>query len=474
MRRLRFKCAVGVAVASAVLLAPLAATAGPVVRIGPTTQISSCAGPNAEPVSAVDGRYVYVAWIGCASAATNIAVATSSDGGATFAAPVLISPSPSSWDPTLAVGPDHHVYLAYMVGRVDCVFTSCSSVAVTSPYVAVSTNHGASFSAGQPLYQPVAPTTSNFADRPFIAIAPDGTIAMSYDFGPGIAPYSLLCAKGQNCSFAAGQYNAVVQISHDGGATWSNQIPIDPRYPIGGEWSAALVAEPNDTFDALMWDHLTDPTTYAMSSGPITFSHSGVDGLTWSTPSVVSAAQIPLSTWWVDGSIGIDAGGTLYAAWDAQGEGGDTPYLAYSSNDGQSWSAPIAVAPGSNACHLVAIVGGAPGTAFVAMQTGDAVGYRTKVTGFSVSTLRLAPWQSVSPILYDPSVWPGDTVGLSYRGASRVSAHLFVNWGGALMGSSSSEIWGSGVNVILRKSRRPRSPRPGESHVHAHVGRGHS
>ncbi len=466
MRTLRLKSVVGVAVALAVLTTPVAAMAGPVLRVGSTTQISSCAGPNAEPVSAVDGRYVYVAWIGCASATTNIAVATSSDGGATFGAPVLISPSPSSWDPTLAVGPDHHVYLVYMVGHVSCVFTTCSSVAVTSPYVAVSTDHGASFSAGQPLYQPVAPTTSNFADRPFVAIAPDGTIAVSYDFGPGTAPYSLLCAKGQSCSFAAGQYNAVVQVSRDGGATWSNQIPIDPRYPVGGEWSAALVAEPNDTFDALMWDHLTEPTTYAMSSGPITFSHSGVDGLTWTTPSLVNAAPIPLTTWWVDGSIGIDAGGTLYAAWDAQGVGGDTPYLAYSTNDGQSWSTPIAMAPGSNASHLVEVVGGAPGTAYLAMQTGDAMGYRTKVAGFSVSTLRLSPWKTVSPTLYDPSVWPGDTLGLTYRGATGTSAHLFVYWGGALMDSGSSEIWGSSVNVVLRKSRLPRELNQYVCHIH--------
>ena len=466
-------------------LAPLAqpdvAGAAPVAGASAPQAISTCATTpgwnpsNAEPISAIDGSYVYVAWIGCWSSLSGIAVATSSDGGRTFAAPVLIpAPVPlnltrgmDQWDPALAVGPNHDVYLAYMSGDICAITHDCgANPTPISVYVASSTDHGRTFSAGTALEQ-ASGSTPTFADRPFIAVAPDGTIAVSYDFSPNASLDQLLCSPTGSCSYGLGDYNAVVQVSSDGGATWSPQIPIDPNYPFGGEWSAAIVAQPNSTFDVFMWDHVTDPTTYALSSGPMTFSHSSPDGLSWSTPRVVSSADVPLTTWWIDGSIGIDAAGTLYVAWDAQAAGGDVPYLAYSMNDGATWSAPIALgAPLASLSHLVSVVGGSPGVGYLEMQTGDAAGYQVQVAAFSPMLGLLAPWQSISPTSYDPTVWPGDTVGLSYGGLSAGSASLETAWGGALPTTGStnpSEIWTSTVALALPVPARPRGLTVGAS-----------
>ena len=47
-----------------------------------------------------------------------------------------------------------------------------------------------------------------------------------------------------------------------------------------------------------------------------------------------------LPEWWIDGALGIDAAGNLYATWDTQAASGDIGWLAYSSNHGVTWSAP--------------------------------------------------------------------------------------------------------------------------------------
>src|SRR5215472_8558124 len=54
---------------------------------GPVTEISrGCAGQNAEAEQAVDGRYLYVVWIGC----NGIGFARSTDDGRSFGKPVTV------------------------------------------------------------------------------------------------------------------------------------------------------------------------------------------------------------------------------------------------------------------------------------------------------------------------------------------------------------------------------------------------
>src|SRR5262249_43555743 len=121
---------IGAALAAAVMTAIPAACAAAVEHpmlggtrphVGPITQISrGCPGQNAEAEQAVDGRYVYVAWIGC----DGIGFARSSNGGRSFGRPVTVPGSAGhgfhtsgigsglpnyGWDPSIAVGPNHRV-----------------------------------------------------------------------------------------------------------------------------------------------------------------------------------------------------------------------------------------------------------------------------------------------------------------------------------------------------------------------------
>src|ERR1700732_996174 len=95
-RILRGLTTLGAALAAAVVTAIPAAGAaaaghpaagGHRPHIGPITEISrGCPGQNAEAEQAVDGRYVYVAWIGC----NGIGFARSANGGRSFGRPVTV------------------------------------------------------------------------------------------------------------------------------------------------------------------------------------------------------------------------------------------------------------------------------------------------------------------------------------------------------------------------------------------------
>src|SRR5215467_9639698 len=140
------------AVAAAIPAAGAAAAGHPAIsrhgpHVGPITEISrGCLGQNAEAEQAVDGRYVYVAWIGC----DGIGFARSANGGRSFGRPVTVPGSVGhgyhrsgiglglpkyGWDPSVAVAPDHTVYVAYMLYRHSHVH----------PMVAISYDHGATF-----------------------------------------------------------------------------------------------------------------------------------------------------------------------------------------------------------------------------------------------------------------------------------------------------------------------------------------
>jgi hypothetical protein len=78
------------------------------------------------------------------------------------------------------------------------------------------------------------------------------------------------------------------------------------------------------------------------------FTASSDQGRTWSAPVRVApeAGTMSLSEWWIDSSIGRDAAGNLYAAWDTQGtnrdgSANDIGWLSFSKDGGQHWSAAI-------------------------------------------------------------------------------------------------------------------------------------
>ena len=162
-------------------------------RVSSPALVSSCNGPNAEAVQATDGPYVYEAWIGCDD---GIGFARSVDGGATFGPAVTLPESNTlhflgdSWDPAIAVAPDGTVYVSFMVYR----FVEGQPL-VKSPVVDVSFDHGVAFPQSAPL--PVPPSTDpngNWGDRPFIAVAPNGNLYVTWDYGPSYSQVQLLYA----------------------------------------------------------------------------------------------------------------------------------------------------------------------------------------------------------------------------------------------------------------------------------------
>jgi hypothetical protein len=426
-------------VALFLLLCVGAAGATPAARVA---TVSRCPGPNAEPEQAVEGRYVYEAWIGCRK---GIGFSRSVDGGRTFGPTRLVPGSWvakrfSGWDPAVAVAPDGTVYVSFMI---DSLVTTQGggSMREMTPAVAVSHDHGKSF--GQVSHLPVpTPTTppGNWGDRPFIAVGPTGTVYVTWDYGPRADEVEIVCHQSGSCSFAGGDFNAVIQKSSDGGVTWTMPAPVSPDFPHGGVYSAPIVAEPDGALDVVMVQHPTDPDTLAVSPGGEAFTRSIDGGTTWSSPVAVDpgAGTVSLEEWWIDGSIAVDPAGNIYVAWDTQSGSRDTAWLAWSSDHGERWSSRRRVAS-SRAEHLVAVTAAGTGHAYVAWQTPvRRKGYATFLRRFSIGRGWTARAKRVSRRYGNRRIWPGDTLGLSTRGRSAI-----VSWGSATTKRRVSQIYAS-------------------------------
>jgi hypothetical protein len=389
----------------------------------------ACPGRNAEVEAATAApRYVYQVWIGCGG----IGYARSTDGGATYSATREMPDSAHGWDPAVAVGPTGIVYVAYMIRQSGDMY----------PVVSASLDHGASFHQTTALIPPV---TGNWGDRDFIAVGPDGSIYVTWDYGPNATLIKPLCGAGGSCAYATGDLNAVIQTSTDGGRTFGPITPIGPDYPRNGGTSAPVVVDRAGRVDALYWGHQIDEGTYTLHPGYEYFTSSR-NAASWPTsPSRLypDVGSIALLTWWIDGDLAIDSRGVLYATWDTQTSAGDIGYLTYSIDGGASWAAPVRVTPDTDkAVHIVQVVGGAPGTAYVAWQTNaPSQGYAIYVRAISVSRGLLGSPSRVPTAYGNSSIWPGDTFGL----ATLPGGRLAISWGSANGADSTAEIYATTI-----------------------------
>jgi hypothetical protein len=430
-----------VGAASAALAAALAA--GPTALASPTYTISqsgdissACAGQNAEVEQAVDPslHYVYVDWMGC----KGIGFAVSTDGGRHFGAPLSLPGSVGSsvnvWDPAITVAPNGTVYAAFMRAKAGDWY----------PVVAASFDHGQTFPQVSAL---VPPVHKNWGDRDFIAVGPDGSVYVTWDYGPERTSVTYICTTGGSCAFATGDLNAVVQKSTDGGKTWGPIIPVSPGFPASGGDSAPVVVEPNGRIDLLYQGyHITNTTTYAMTPAHSYFTSSSDGGQTWSNPVLVGADQpgltMSLSEWWIDGAIAMDSAGNLYATWDTQGAHSDVGWLSFSADHGMHWSNLVRVTPDvDNAAHIVEVAGGGAGIAYVGWLTNASPkGYSEYLREYSITGGWLTSPIRVSGTLHGAlPVWPGDTFGIS----ALPSGGVVLTWGSgvSITGQPKSEIF---------------------------------
>ncbi len=440
------KLAVAAVLMGFLLLAPTAVSAGVSYSEGPTTVVSnspSCNGTqNAEVEQAVDPAnpsYVYEEWMGCGG---GIAFARSTDGGLAFRPPILLPGASNGcgtnncWDPAVTVGPTGTVFAVFMRAKNNQYF----------PVVDASFDHGQTFPQSVSLLPPVS---KNWGDRPLIAQGPDGTVYVTWDYGPSRSHVTYICASGGSCTFSTGDLNAVIQWSKDEGKTWSPIVPINPNFPAGGGDSAPILVEPDNRIDVLYQGYgVTNPTTYALAPAHEYFTYSTNGGQTWSQPVMVGPAALTmsLSEWWVDGSLGRDSGGNLYATFDTQGTY-DIGWLSYSVDDGSTWSPLVRVTPDSdNSTHIIEVVGGASGTAYVGwLADNSSKGYALYLQAFSIKSGLLSPSILVSPSYGATSIWPGDTFGIT----AASSTNLVVSWGSAVSGSKYSSIFARTIHFVF-------------------------
>ena len=384
---------------------------------------------NAEVVQTYDpsAAALYELWIGCGG----IGFARSVDGGYSFSSAIAVpgSLSGASWDPAIALAPNGTVYAAYML----------NNGSGDTPAVAWSYDHGQTFAGWAPAF---TPGPNQFSDRDYIAVAPNGTVYVSWDFSPNASINQVGCAAGGSCYFLAGDYNIVVVWSSDGGRHWSAPVPVEPEYPNAAAPAGPLLVEPNGTIDLLYEDYPTYGPTHWLGLGRNYFVRSLDGGVHWSTPVAVENGTFLNSTWWIDGSLGRDSSGTLYATFDTQNATADTAYVAVSRDHGASWSGAIRLNPDQDAAvhALVTVVGGQNGTAYIAwMANNSTLGWSTyAATLFSNGSTLSAP-TLVSALYGIPGEWIGDTMGISDLGGGRVA----VSWtyGVLQAGVSASQIF---------------------------------
>lgn len=343
----------------------------------------------------------------------------------------------SSWDPAITVAPDGTVYASYMHQDSSHMY----------PIVAASFDHGATFPQVSSITPPVS---GNWGDRDFIAAGRNGEVYLTWDYGPSAAEVKLLCSPNGSCAYAAGDFNAVIQKSTDGGKTWGPVTPVGPGFPLMGGYSAPLVLGPGGRADVLYIGHYTDPATLAVQPGYEYFT-SSPDGIHWPRhPLQLSPGQgtLSLTEWWIDGDISRDSAGNLYVTWDTQTTGGDIGWLSYSTDGGRAWSQPVRVTPDTgNAPHIVQSAGGRPGIAYIGWQTSaPAPGYATYVRPFSITRGWLGPAIQVSTQYGNSQIWPGDTFGIAVLPGGP-AVRLALSWGSAIGTNQDSEIYSSVVTL---------------------------
>jgi hypothetical protein len=403
------------------------------VSVGAVTDISgtACDPASAEVEDASWHEFVYAAWI-ClprgpiGAGIMRIGFARSTDGGRTWGAPLDMPGSDQGWDPAVAVAPDGTLYVSFMTTRAGYML----------PVVDVSRDDGATFPQSVAVRPPVS---GNFGDRDFITAGPHGVAYLTWDYAPTKQYLREQCAPGGSCSFAAGELNAVVQASADYGATWGPVSHVSPGFPDGGADLAPLLLGPGGRIDAV-YQAMTvaGAPTYRVGAAHLYFTSSADGGRTWTRPAQIGpqAGSVATTTWWIDGAIAQDAGGTLYITWDTQAAGSDTGWLAYSANNGATWSAPVRVTADATAApNIVQAAGGQPGLAYVGwLSDSSPSGYAQYLRVYQVGHGWLTKPIRASTQFGRPATWPGDTFGIATLPGTPPA--LVLTWGSAVSGPS--------------------------------------
>ena len=101
--------------------------------------------------------------------------------------------------------------------------------------------------------------------------------------------------------------------------------------------------------------------------------------------------------------------------------------------------------------HIVEVLGGAAGVAYVAWQTdAPAGGYATYLRPYSPGKGWTGPRVNVSSKFGNPRIWPGDTFGIAPLPGGPAT-RLALSWGSAVSGNSNSEIYAAVVTFAAAR-----------------------
>ena len=110
------------------------------------------------------------------------------------------------------------------------------------PVVATSFDHGATFPQASSLNPHVK---GNWGDRDFIAAGRHGTVYVTWDYGPSFADVKIICSPVGSCAYRNVDATAVIQKSTDHGKTWGPITHMQPGFPAGGGYDASVLVQPN-------------------------------------------------------------------------------------------------------------------------------------------------------------------------------------------------------------------------------------
>lgn len=418
--------------------------------VGPISDISGGCPETGDVEEATDPTrgYVYVAFEGC-DHGNAIGFVRSTNAGASYSQAIALPGSKGGWDPSLAVGPDGTLYVAFMTTAADHEY----------PIIDVSHDQGQTFTVENSL-RPQQP--GNWGDAEYIAVAPNGTLYVAWAYGPSKAKVRERCAAHGSCFSVSGDLNVVVQSSTDDASSFGPMSIVTPGYPDAGADEGAIAVQGDGQVDVLYQGYeVVKPKTLKLENGHEYFTSSADEGRTWTTPAVVGAGAgvNTISEWWNDGSIAADPSGNLYASWDTQsGQGAeatDIGWLSFSTDGGREWSTPVQAPPDHvDVPHIMEVTGAGPGEAYVGwLSASGPGGYAEYLRTFAVSANGggggwLSPPQQVSSQFGNPNVAPGDTFGI----ATLSPTQLVLSWGSAVPGSShAASVFAAPVSVLAEE-----------------------
>ncbi len=402
---------------------------------------SNSSGTNAEVEQAYDpaSGIIYETWI----ANFSIGFALSTNKGTTFTGQKIIPGSAVvaysvySWDPSISL---------FQNGTIAIGFMHEFSNGSISPVVDLSFNRGTTFPVSSVVYRT---TSSSFSDRDFVAVAPNGTIYVTWNF----APYGSLVQVGKSSGtsdyYTYGDFNGFISYSSNLGGSWSNPEVFSPGYPYGGTVSSPILVSPNGTI-MILYEDYNMTSAHKLENGYNYFIESTNGGKSWSNRVLVGygSGYLPNTDWWIDGCIFLGSNGTIYATYDLSVGSYDYPFLSYSQDGGRTWNTVMVEDNATPYWHLIQGAAGPEGMVYLAWVTNSSSGSGLSPYIRVYSTVAgrfLTPIERISDTYGNATVWGGDTIGVSVLNGQSVG----VSWGQATGNSANSEIYFSSASFSV-------------------------